>query len=125
MFCQFCHKNIPGFLYSFHIKAHLRRKANGQQNDHITMPKSARYQGSLDGVPRVYLHPKCGKCTGMPEDIIRSYLVNPFMYNDRTFCTGCQDYVSTEELFWVETNQRMSEYNEQLRAAARARKMGL
>jgi hypothetical protein len=51
----------------------------------------------------------------MPEEIIRSYLADPFLYNDQSFCTGCQRYVSTDELFWHGTSQSLTEYTKQLR----------
>ena len=56
--------------------------------DHITLPAAKRAAQSLEGVPRVYTHPKCGARTGMPEEIIRSYLADPFLYADRTYCCG-------------------------------------
>ena len=43
----------------------------------------------------------------MPEEIIRSYLVDPFLYNETSFCTGCGTYVPTAELFWQETNESL------------------
>jgi hypothetical protein len=39
----------------------------------------------------------------MPEEIIRSYLANPFLYGGGSFCWGCNDYVQEAELFWTET----------------------
>ncbi|MFI8523330.1 hypothetical protein ACIGB8_02725 [Promicromonospora sukumoe] len=54
----------------------------------------------------------------MPEEIVRSYLANPFLYGDRSFCTGCGDYVSKAELCWIETRQPLREYFDALRAAA-------
>jgi hypothetical protein len=71
--------------------------------DHITVHSTGRYQGPLEGIPQVYVHPKCGVGTRMPEEIVRSYLVNPFLYSSRTFCCGCNDYVEQKELFWHET----------------------
>lgn len=50
----------------------------------------------------------------MPEDIIRSYLVNPFLYTDCSFCCGCNDYVPLDELFWVETGESLEDYNREL-----------
>jgi hypothetical protein len=47
--------------------------------DHVTVHPTGRFKGSLRGVPQVYRHPKCGVATKMPEEIIRSYLVNPFL----------------------------------------------
>lgn len=113
--CLFCHKRVFFLLYPFHRAFHTWRRPDGQMNAHITVHPQGRFQGSLDGVPRAYLHVKCQGCTEMPEEIIRSYLVNPFLYNDRTFCCGCGDYFDTKELFWVETGQCMADYNRELR----------
>jgi hypothetical protein len=43
----------------------------------------------------------------MPEKIIRSYLKNPFLYNDTSFCCGCGKYVNEGELIW-DGNRRAS-----------------
>ena len=53
----------------------------------------------------------------MPEEIIRSYLVNPFLYGGGSFCCGCNDYVPEADLFWTETGQNMAEYNQDLKDA--------
>lgn len=112
--CPFCHKQILRLLYSFHHAKHTRLLADGQMTDHITVAENERYMGSLDGVPQVYCHSVCEEATGMPEEIIRSYLANPFLYNDTTFCTGCNDYVHESECFWTETGQNLAEYKQQL-----------
>jgi hypothetical protein len=62
----------------------------------------------------VYAHPKCGVGTKMPEEIVRSYLVNPFLSGSGSFCCGCGDYVPEEELFWTETGQNVAEYQREL-----------
>ena len=54
----------------------------------------------------------------MPTEVIRSYLVNPFLYSGVTFCTGCGEYVPHRDCFWVETGQSLQEYFDDLRAAA-------
>ena len=113
--CPFCHKRILKILYSSHVQKHTRLKDDGQMEDHISMPESERYAGSLAGIPRSYYHPKCGVQTGMPEFIIRSYLANPYLYNDFTFCGGCGDYVHHSEVFWVETNESLLDYHARLR----------
>jgi len=51
----------------------------------------------------------------MPEEIIRSYLVNPFLYSDRSFCCRCGGYFSKNELFWTETGQSLLEYDQELK----------
>ena len=115
--CPFCHQQIFRLWYSFHTARHTALLDDGQMTDHITVAEHERYLGPLDGVPQVYYHPLCEEETGMPEEIIRSYLANPFLYNDTTFCTGCNDYVLESEVFWTETGQSLAEYKEQLQQA--------
>jgi hypothetical protein len=50
----------------------------------------------------------------MPEEIIRSYLVNPFLYRRGSFCCGCNTYVRFEELIWQETGQCLANYFREL-----------
>jgi hypothetical protein len=83
--------------------------------DHVTVHPSGQFQGSLAGAPQVYVHPACGTGTKMPEEIVRSYLVNPFLYNNLTFCCGCHDYVDQKELFWHETGECLSDYFQKLK----------
>ena len=109
--CPFCHKRILRFLYKGHKAKHTAPLPDGQQKDHVTGHPTGRYNGSLKGIPQVYRHPKCGVGTKMPEEIIRSYLVNPFLYGGGSFCCGCKTYVPESELFWTETGQNMAEYN--------------
>ncbi len=116
--CPFCHEWIDGAVFAAHCAEHMRLRPDGQQNDYVTLPPEEREPGPLDGVPRVYLHEACGRRTGMPEEIIRTYLKNPFTYMaDRSFCTGCGKHVPCRELVWVETGENMQDYNDRLRAA--------
>ncbi|MBV9469933.1 MAG: hypothetical protein JO316_06420 [Abitibacteriaceae bacterium] len=117
--CPFCHQQIFALVYNSHIAQHTERLPDGQQKDHYTVPPNQRYQGSLEGVPQIYYHAKCGMATRMPEEIIRSYLVNPFLYNNTTFCSGCHNYVPSKELTWTETGERLSDYTARLQEAAR------
>jgi hypothetical protein len=112
--CAFCHKLIFRPLYRSHRTKHTTRRPDGQMTDHITVQPEGRYQGSLQGVPRGYRHPRCGVVTGMPEEIVRSYLANPFLYGGGSFCCGCNDYVPYGELFWAETGQCLADYFRQL-----------
>lgn len=116
--CPYCHDWIDSLEFSAHCEEHRRLRPDGQQNEYMTLPPEEREPGPLDGVPRVYRHWRCGRCTGMPEEIIRTYLKNPFTYMaDRSFCTGCGTHVPCRELVWVETGENMQEYNDRLRAA--------
>jgi hypothetical protein len=102
--------------YGAHCREHTRLRPDGQQNDYVTLPTEEREQGSLEGVPKVYRHGRCGGCTVMPEEIIRPYLKNPFTYMaDRSFCTSCGMHVPCRELVWVETGENMQDYNNRLR----------
>jgi hypothetical protein len=51
----------------------------------------------------------------MPEEIIRSYLANPFLYGDTSFCCGCNDYKPYEELYWEETGDCLADYFQKLK----------
>jgi hypothetical protein len=51
----------------------------------------------------------------MPEEIIRSYLADPFLYNDYTFCTGCGNYPHQSEFHWADTGENLHAYNRRLR----------
>jgi hypothetical protein len=115
--CPYCHKLVFRFFYSGHVAKHKALRPDGQQNEYVTLHPSGRYEGSLDGVPQCYRHAKCGVVTRMPEEIIRSYLVNPFLYGAGSFCCGCGEHIPEEELFWYETGQNMAEYTRQLREA--------
>ncbi len=112
--CAFCHQPVFRLFYFLHRLKHTKRLADGQMTDHITVQPTNRYQGSLDGIPRGYVHPLCGVATGMPEEIIRSYLANPFLYNNNSFCCGCNTYICQDQLFWTETGESLDGYFRQL-----------
>ena len=114
--CPFCHKSVFRWFYSGHESGHTERRADGQMNEHVTLAPEKRFEGSLDGVPQAYRHAKCGVATGMPEEIIRTYLVDPLTYNDSSFCCGCSNYVNSSDLFWMETNESVMSYMSRLRS---------
>ncbi len=105
--CPFCHHTVFRPLYWLHERRHTKLLDDGQMTDHYELREEDRYKGSLEGVPQVYHHEKCGAQTGMPEDIIRSYLVKPDLYSPYTFCVGCNDYVPHSEVSWVETGESL------------------
>jgi hypothetical protein len=74
------------------------------------LPPESRFAGPLNGVPRVYHHAKCGIATEMPEEVARSYLADPWMYNDWVWCCGCDDNIRQQDLTWTETGERLSDY---------------
>jgi hypothetical protein len=116
--CPYCHEQIDSADFPAHEAEHLKPKPDGQQSEYATLPPEDRELGSLAGVPKVYRHKKCGVATGMPEEIIRSYLKNPYMYMaDATFCCGCGKHVPFRECVWVETGEDLQTYTDKLRAA--------
>lgn len=117
--CPFCHEWVPADRFDRHVGRHQERRADGQMRDHVTLPPGERRRGRLDDVPTVYVHRRCGEATRMPDDIIRSYLKNPFLYNGETFCCGCNTYVPWRQCRWEDTGQPLDEYFEELRAEAR------
>jgi Fe-S cluster assembly iron-binding protein IscA len=119
--CPFCHKRILRWFYGWHQRKHTERRPDGQMSEHITQAPQQRYQGSLAGVPQAYHHDRCGVTTRMPEEIIRSYLVDPLLYNDGSFCCGCGTYVFSGYLTWEETGEVVLDYMGRLRAEYLAR----
>ena len=63
-------------------------------NAHITVQPELRRQRSIDHGLRFTITRSAESARGMPEEIIRSYLVNPFLDSSRTFCTGCRNDIS-------------------------------
>lgn len=123
--CPFCHELIASSDYRAHIAAHTEKLPDGQQRDHVTVREQERFAGDLEGVPTVYVHDRCGAATGMPEEIVRSYLADPFLYSNRTFCTGCGTYVPHAECRWIDTGQRLSDYFRELKRNAPAKRRKL
>jgi hypothetical protein len=79
--------------YQQHCRRHPSTLKDLEVESHIQMPPEVRCKVPLERVPRFYFHPQCGATTTMPEDILRTYLRNPYKYGSETFCVGCQDYV--------------------------------
>ena len=124
--CEFCHEYVDAAKYDAHCAEHMKLRPDGQQSEYVTLPPEERTEGSLEGVPQVYVHRKCGAGTGMPEEIIRSYLQNPYLYlADRTFCTGCGRHVPFAECVWTETGEDLQTYMNRLRAEKPEMRPGL
>jgi hypothetical protein len=113
--CQFCHEYVPDDDFPAHRAEHLELLPDGQHREFASLPPEERDQGSLEGVPRVYVHLGCGGRTIMQEKIIRSYLKNPYMYDDECFCTGCGLHAPDREFVWQETGENLHDYMERLR----------
>jgi hypothetical protein len=116
--CPYCHEEVDALAYPIHEANHRMTREDGQQNEYVTLPEDQRETGDLDGVPQVYVHQKCGVATGMPEEIIRTYLKNPYIYSgDATYCCGCSTHVPNRECVWTETGEDLQTYMDKLRAA--------
>lgn len=114
--CRFCHQWVTFRRIREHEHAHMQRGPDGQQESHLTVPPENRFRGSLEGIPIHYRHQKCGQTTTMPEDIVRSYLANPFLYDDTSFCSGCGDYVHIGTLQWLDTGETLLVHDRRLKA---------
>jgi len=116
--CQFCHEYIPRLAYDAHVQQHLQFREDGQQADYATLPPEERVVSfDFATAPRWYRHAKCNEVTGMPEEIIQTYLTNPWFYlSDKTFCTGCGKHVRQRECVWEETDENLQVYTDRLRA---------
>lgn len=116
--CPYCHEHIDESEFVAHCAAHEKIRPDGQHEEYITLPPELRLNEMPIDEPQVYQHRKCGECTQMPEEIIRSYLVNPYLYlADRTFCTGCGVHVPARECVWTETGEDLQSHTDRLRAA--------
>jgi len=115
--CEFCHKDIPSGQYKQHVAEHTKLRDDGQLTDYATLPESERSDdNSVASAPRWYQHSRCGGVTGMPEEIIATYLQDPWFYSsDETYCCGCQNHVPNSECTWTETGQNLQEYMDGLR----------
>jgi uncharacterized protein (TIGR02996 family) len=116
--CEYCHKHVAAADHPSHRARHEERLADGQQRDYLSLPPEERHQGSLAGVPRIYVHLGCGGRTVMQESIIRSYLKDPFLYGPYNFCTGCGAHVHDRECVWAETGENLHTYMKRLRASS-------
>lgn len=122
--CEYCHADVPADRYPSHAAEHAELLADGQQREYASLPLEDRYGGDLDGVPRVYVHVGCGGRTVMQEKIIRSYLADPFLYDDGVFCTGCGRHAPDRRFVWAETGENLRAYMDGLRRAALSRRWG-
>ena len=115
--CPYCHEHIKASEFAAHCAEHERLRPDGQQTEYATLPPEARASQSLANEPQVYRHKKCGAGTQMPEEIVRSYLVNPYMYlADKTFCTGCGTHVPNRECTWIDTGEDLQTHINRLRS---------
>ena len=112
--CDLCHQYVPKEEFKTHRRSHEGVRDDGQLNEYPTLPPEQRYSGDLTGVPRWYFHPKCGQTTRMPEEIIRTYLVNPYFYAYNSYCGGCQTHVPMSELYWQATGESLMAYTRRL-----------
>ena len=116
--CPYCHQQIDRAAFDAHVADHRKLRPDGQHSEYVTLPPEQQEQGSLAGVPRWYVHRVCSAATGMPVEIIRSYLTNPYLYySDRTYCSGCKTHVPHRECVWKETGEDLQTYMDRLRAA--------
>ena len=71
---------------------------------------------SADVIPRAYVHEKCGTSTRVSDDIVETYLADPYFYSDgTTICAECGE-VPDKDCRWEETGQPVDEYMRQLQA---------
>ena len=112
--CNMCHEFIPVDEFDAHYQQHEGLADDGQHNAYPTLPPEERWTGDLRNVPQNYIHPVCGSVTVMPEEITRTYLVNPYFYGYSSFCCGCETHISGKELKWVDTGETLYDYTRRL-----------
>ncbi|MDA1233143.1 MAG: hypothetical protein O2856_20455 [Planctomycetota bacterium] len=113
--CPYCHEPIPCGQFDDHVKQHTALLPDGQMTNHQTLPEQFRTDDiDIKNEPQVYIHRKCGAATGMPTDIIPTYLVDPCFYNGYTFCAGCGNDFHQREFNWEDTQESLHAYNRRL-----------
>ena len=117
--CEFCHKYVFSLGFDAHVEKHLRLREDGQQTVYATLPEEQRrgVERAFRKAPRWYKHDVCGEVTGMPDEIIKTYLVDPWFYNHMTYCCGCENHVPESECYWTETGQNVADYKNELKMA--------
>lgn len=114
--CPYCHKQVFRWNYARHKARHTQIQPDGQMADHVTLEPAKRFAGPIDEVPKQYKHATCGVTTEMPEDHVRSYLADPFLYDGTAFCCECGKYRPYEEFTWRETEESLETYFRGLQA---------
>jgi hypothetical protein len=114
--CPHCGRDVLYFLYSVHVVKHATVTAVRTKSVSVALPADERYVGPIHHVPRLYRHRVCGSWSTVPEDMVRSFLVNPFFYADRWECRGCKRLVPTAELSFAQTGECVLTYIQRLRA---------
>lgn len=124
--CPYCHEYIEAGLFKTHCAEHEVLRSDGQQEEYVTLPPELRSAETLEYEPQIYRHSKCGAGTQMPEEIVRSYLVNPYLYlADKTFCTGCGTHVPNRECEWIDTGEDLQTHIDRLRSKAAEYRPGI
>jgi len=114
--CDMCHEFVLIQEFDVHYEQHQGTETDGQLSTYPTLPPEQRWRGDLSTIPQSYLHEACGAVTKMPEDIIRTYMVNPYFYGYSSFCCGCGTHVPARKLKWVETGENMFAHTKELQA---------
>ena len=78
--------------------------------------KSKRAVSLPPGTPTVYYHSKCDEETVMPDDVIATYLEDPWTYDETTQCAHCGKAVPLSKCYWVDNDERLLDYFEDLKA---------
>ena len=101
--------------------AKLSHRSDDDDEDEEVPPRRRSRRGPSDlpaGTPTIYVHEKCKGQTEMPDDVVRDYLENPFELGDEptTVCTRCDKDVPWSKCYWIDTEQFLDEYLDDLRA---------
>mgnify|MGYP001088276715 CR=1 FL=1 len=117
-FCRVCHEQVFTPTYRTHYQEHTKVRQDGQMEGHLNLPDDEKYQGSLEEVPQTYYHATCDNYTIMPDHVVRSYLADPFLYSNFSYCAGCGQYPYWGNLTWKETGESLQTYFEDLQNKA-------
>ena len=80
------------------------------------MPSALLPPQAGPALSRTYVHPACGGSTVVSGDDY-VLLECPFRPVPQTLCSACGQFVGLDTVRWADTNERISEYRDKVRAS--------
>ena len=75
-------------------------------------PKPKRKRPPAEITPgggRVYIHPECGGATEITGGDF-DHLADPFRILQGTYCCGCEQFISPDQVFWADSQESIAKY---------------
>jgi hypothetical protein len=105
--CPICQQQVPVYEWAVHELQHRGAMQSATGAHAHSGPAALPTQQAAAKAPRIYHHPRCGHATALPDAAVYAQLQDPFRSSDQAYCSGCQGYVQTSELFWEGTSESL------------------